>query len=74
MDKIKAILNDLGFKFKFEVAVADKLEELEQRIYALEENRKLKDQAIASLEKRYSELLYVVKSMQADARRVDTKR
>lgn len=70
MDKLRAILNDLGFKFKFEIAVADKLEDHEGRVYALEENRKLKDQAITSLEKRYSELLMTFKSVMSENRKL----
>lgn len=76
MEKIRTILHDLGLKFKFEVAVADKLEDLETKIYALEENRKVKDKALASLDKELKELRMVVKHLEAELRKYesDTKR
>lgn len=70
MEKIKSILRDLGLKFKFEVAVADKMEEMDGRLYALEENRKVKDKAIASLDKEIKELRIVVKHQEAEIRKL----
>lgn len=63
MEALKELLGQIKIFARFDVAVCDKLEDLEKRIYALEENRKLKDQAILSLEKRYSELLLIVKDI-----------
>lgn len=76
MEKLRTILRDLGLKFKFEVAVVDKLDDVEARIYALEENRKVKDKALASLDKELKELRMVVKHLEAELRKyeADTKR
>lgn len=63
MEALKELLGQIKIFARFDVAVCDKLEDLEKRIYALEENRKLKDQAILSLEKRYSEMLLIVKDI-----------
>lgn len=63
MEALKELLGQIKIFARFDVAVCDKLEDLEKRIYALEENRKLKDQAILSLEKRYSEMLLIVKDL-----------
>lgn len=63
MNKLREILAEMGLAFRLDMAVVEKLEELEGRIKALEENRKMKDQAILSLEKRWSECLLVIKSM-----------
>lgn len=66
MEQIKEIISELKLHLRLDVAMCDKLEEIERRLYALEENRKLKDAAIQSLERRYSELMYVLKSLQKD--------
>lgn len=63
MEALKELLGQIKIFARFDVAVCDKLEDLEKRIYALEENRKLKDQAILSLEKRYSEMLLIVRDL-----------
>lgn len=63
MEALKELLGQIKIFARFDVAVCDKLEDLEKRIYALEENRKLKDQAILSLEKRYSEMMLIVKDI-----------
>lgn len=63
MEALKELLGQIKIFARFDVAVCDKLEDLEKRIYALEENRKLKDQAILSLEKRYSEMLLIIKDL-----------
>lgn len=63
MDNLRELLSQLKLFLRFDMAVVDKLEEFEKRVYALEENRKAKDQAILSLERRYSELLLILKDL-----------
>lgn len=73
MEKLKEILGQLGLKFRFEVALVDKLDEVERRLYALEENQKKDSAAIRANNMKYSELLMIVKSERADARRTAQK-
>lgn len=73
MEKLKEILGQLGLKFRFEVALVDKLDEVERRLYALEENQKKDSAAIRANNMKYSELLMIVKSERADARRTSQK-
>lgn len=66
MEQIREIIGDIKTRMRLDIAICDKLEELQKRLYALEENRKMKDAAIQSLERRYAELMYVLKSLQKD--------
>lgn len=63
MDNLRELLSQLKLFLRFDMAVVDKLETHDERIYKLEENRKTKDQAILSLERRYSELLLILKEL-----------
>lgn len=63
MKKVRELVERLGLTFQLDLAMVETLEDQEKRLYALEENRKVKDQSIKSLEHRYSELLSVVKSV-----------
>lgn len=74
MERLKEILGQLGIKFRFEAAVVDKLEEMERRMYAVEETSKRNTESIRATKTQYSELLMIVKADRADARRADTKR
>lgn len=51
MVNIRDMLARLGLLCRLETAIVDELERLNSRVYALEENRKLKDAAILKLEK-----------------------
>lgn len=66
MNKLRELVGKLGLAFQLDLAMVESIEDLQKRLYALEENRKLKDQAIKSLEHRYSELLAVVGSMKKE--------
>lgn len=68
MDNLRELLSQLKLFLRFDMAVVDKLEDFEKRVYALEENRKAKDQAILSLERRYSELLLILKDLKQNQR------
>lgn len=70
MSKLRELLGKLGLAFQLDLAMVEKIEELEQRVYALEENRKMKDQTIKSLEHRYSELQYIVGSLKKELSKV----
>lgn len=63
MDNIKNLLEEIGLRMRLQVAFCDKFDEQDKRLYALEENRKLKDRAITSLETRYSEMLMILKDI-----------
>lgn len=66
MNKLRELVSKLGLAFQLDLAMVESIEDLQKRVYALEENRKLKDQTIKSLEHRYSELLAVVGSMKKE--------
>ncbi len=66
LEKLKDILGQLGLKFRFESATVDVLEELERRIYVLEQDNKKNVAAIRSNATRYSELLMIMKSRKHD--------
>lgn len=66
MNKLRELIGKLGLSFQLDLAMVESIEDLQKRTYALEENRKMKDQAIKSLEHRYSELLAVVGSMKKE--------
>lgn len=56
MEKIKELLSRIGLQYRLEVAFCEVLEKLEQRCYALEQNRKIKDAEIARLGKEVAEI------------------
>lgn len=65
LSNLRELLATLGIAFQIQTETADILEEYENRIYSLEEDRKrlvadykALDGRCNSLEKRYSELLY----------------
>lgn len=66
MNKLRELVSKLGLAFQLDLAMVESIEDLQKRVYALEENRKLKDQTIKSLEHRYSELLAVVASIKRE--------
>lgn len=51
MKNIRDLLARLGLLCRLETAIVDELDRLNVRVYALEENRKLKDAAITTLTK-----------------------
>lgn len=66
MNKLRELVSKLGLAFQLDLAMVESIEDLQKRIYALEENRKMKDQALKSLEHRYSELLAIVGSLKKE--------
>lgn len=62
LDNIRELCSQIKVFMRFDMAVCDVLEDLQDRVYALEEDNKLLKQSKLSLEKRYSELLYAFKS------------
>lgn len=66
MQKLRELIGKLGCAFQLDLAMVESIEDLQRRVYALEENRKMKDQTIKSLEHRYSELLAVVGSLKKE--------
>lgn len=69
MEQLKEILGTLGLKFRFEGAVVDKFEDHQKRLYALEENRKLKDAHITGLQKQVGELRLMLADIQRELRK-----
>ena len=63
MEQIKEILSQIKLFCRFDVAVSEKLEQIETRLYALEEDNKRNTATIRSLEKRYSEMLLVLRDL-----------
>lgn len=70
MDKLKEIFGLLGLKYRFEGAVVDEFEDLNKRVYALEENRKLKDATILGLQKQVGELRLMLADIQKELRKL----
>lgn len=56
MKNVRDLMSRLGLLCRLESAIVDELERHEARLYALEENRKLKDSALLSLQKEVQEL------------------
>ena len=56
MTNIKDLLSRLVMMCRLEKAIVDELESINKRLYALEENRKLKDGAIAAIQKDIGDL------------------
>lgn len=56
MKNIHDLLARLGLLCRLETAIVDKLDDHDTRLYALEENRKLKDQSILDLKRDVGEL------------------
>lgn len=63
MERLKEILSELGLRFRFDTAVVDKFDDHDQRLYALEENRKMKDKALLDLQKEVGQLRLTVANM-----------
>lgn len=66
MDRIKDLITQVRLFCAFDVAVAEKLEEIDQRLYALEQDNKRGIAARRVLEKQYSDLLYALRSLKLD--------
>lgn len=63
MDGLKELLAQLRVFARFDVAVVDKLEEQDKRLYALEEDNKRLVATVRTLQKNYTELLYAFRSV-----------
>lgn len=63
MEQIKEILAHIKLFCRFDVAVTEKLEQVESRLYALEEDNKRNTATVRSLEKHYSEMLLVIRDL-----------
>lgn len=66
MDGLKELLAQLRVFARFDVAVVDKLEEQDKRLYALEEDNKRLVATVRTLQKNYTELLYAFRSVSSD--------
>lgn len=67
MEQIKEFLGQMKLYLRFDMAVCDKLDDFEARIYKLEEDNKRLVTNCRSLEKKYSELLYAFSSFKKDS-------
>lgn len=56
MPNIRDLLSRLGLLCRLETAIVEELERLGGRVYALEENRKMKDAAILDMKKEIQKL------------------
>lgn len=56
MKNIKDLLSRLSLMCRLEAAIVAELESINQRLYALEENRKMKDAAIIDIRKDLGEV------------------
>lgn len=61
MENIKDLLSRLKLFCRLETAIVHELEKHESRLYALEENRKMKDASIAALQRKVSDLELVIR-------------
>lgn len=60
MKNIRDLLSRLGLLCRLESAIVDELERLNERVYVLEENRKLKDARILQLTQELQDLRMAV--------------
>lgn len=63
METIRNLLSQLKMYCRLEMAMVDKIEEQSKEIYALKEDCKRYKASIASLETRYSQLLYAMSDL-----------
>lgn len=63
MKRLRELLEQLTLHFQVEIAIADVLEDNEKKIRELEDDRLKYKIKFESLEKRYSELLMVLKDI-----------
>lgn len=63
MKNIRDLMSRLGLLCRLESAIVDELERHDTRLYALEENRKLKDAEILALKKEVQDLRLAVRGM-----------
>lgn len=63
MDRLRELLQQLTLHFQVEIAMADVIEEQNKRIKKLEDEKLKVDTRLLSLDKRYSELLMVLKDI-----------
>lgn len=61
MKQIKDLLSRVMLFCRLECSIVAQLEEMETRIYALEQNRKMKDEEIKRLKKELQDLSLVVR-------------
>lgn len=64
MEYIKQLIGEIMTFCKLEKAMVDMLEEHQRRLYALEENRKLKDAAILDLQQEVKRLKMLLREKQ----------
>ena len=64
MEYIKQLIGEVMTFCKLEKAMVDMLEEQQRRLYALEENRKLKDAAILDLQQEVKRLKIMLREKQ----------
>lgn len=63
MKRLRELLEQLTLHFQVEIAIADLLEDQDTRIKRMEDYKLKYDTKIGSLEKRYSEMLMVIKEI-----------
>ena len=63
MKRLRELLEQLTLHFQVEIAIADLLEDQDTRIKRMEDYKLKNDTKIGSLEKRYSEMLMVIKDI-----------
>ena len=66
MEQIRELMSQLKLYLRLDMAFCDKFEEMEKRLYAVEQDNKRALATIRSLETRYSELMMIVKSIRKD--------
>lgn len=66
MEVIRELLGKIKLFARFEIAVADKLDDHEKRLYKLEENKKLKDAAILQMQKELGELRLILNNIRRE--------
>lgn len=63
MDNIKELLGQIKLFCQMDVAVCEKLEQIDKCIYALQEDSKRQTATMRALEQRYSEIVLIIKSL-----------
>lgn len=62
MKNVRDLLARLSLLCRLEAAIVDELDRLNERVYALEENRKLKDASIVQIHKDIGEMKMILRN------------
>lgn len=66
MEQVKELISQIKLYVQLDLAFCEALEALQSRVYKIEEDNKRMLATIRSLDQRYAELMYIVKSLKSN--------